>query len=175
MGSKDLKHGKMRGEVHKERMPQQQKTLYVVSACLTGENCRYDGGNCRNRKIEALVERGEAVAVCPEILGGLKVPRDPCEIRRGKNGKIRAVTLSGRNCTRALKRGARKALEIVQNLGIERAVLKSRSPSCGFGRIYDGSFSGRLTRGNGITADILSKNGIRIYTEYDYLHVSQET
>jgi uncharacterized protein YbbK (DUF523 family) len=138
---------------------------YLVSACLAGVRCRYDGGSCPNRAIEELVERGEAVAVCPELLGRLEVPREPCEIRADGHGGVEVVTRSGCDCTRQFKRGARKTLRIVQSLHIGKAILKSRSPSCGFGTIHDGKFSGALINGNGVTATLLHRKGIRIYTE----------
>jgi uncharacterized protein YbbK (DUF523 family) len=138
---------------------------YLVSACLAGIRCRYDGGSCPNSVVESLVESGEAVAVCPELLGGLDVPREPCEIRVDGRRAQKIVTRSGADCTRKYMKGARKTLRIVRSLHIEKAILKSRSPSCGYGVVHDGEFSGALVNGNGVTAALLLREGVRIYTE----------
>jgi len=138
---------------------------YLVSACLAGVECRYDGGSCPHPVVESLVERGEAVAVCPEMLGGLDVPREPCEIRVDGRRGAKVVTQSGGNCTRQYLKGARKTLRIVRSLHIEKAILKSRSPSCGCGLVHDGKFSGALVSGNGVTAALLLRKGVRVFTE----------
>jgi uncharacterized protein YbbK (DUF523 family) len=98
-------------------------------------------------------------------LGGLEVPREPCEIRTNGRGGIKVVTRSGSDCTRQFKRGARRTLKIVQSLHIGKAILKSSSPSCGFGIIHDGEFTGSQIERSGITADLLHRKGIRVYTE----------
>jgi uncharacterized protein YbbK (DUF523 family) len=139
----------------------------LVSACLAGTPCRYDGGHCRVAAIADLVRRGRALAVCPEILGGLAVPRDACEIRKAPDGSLRVVSAAGRDLSASYTAGAGRTLRQAEKHSITRAVLKTRSPSCGFGAVYDGSFSGRLVPGNGITAALLHAHGIRIYTEED--------
>jgi uncharacterized protein YbbK (DUF523 family) len=143
------------------------KPAYLVSACLAGESCRYDGSSCKNEWVAALILRGEAVGFCPEIEGGLGVPRERCELCEEPGGATRVISASGRDVTEYFLRGARKAVELVVKHGIGAAVLKSRSPSCGFGRIYDGSFSGRLVDGMGVTARLLREMGVCLYTEGD--------
>jgi len=138
--------------------------MYLVSACLVGINCRYDGKNTFDEKLAELVREGRAIPLCPEVLGGLPTPRESCEIRQGEDGSRRVISRSGTDCTEAYNEGARKTLEICRIAGIKKAVLQQRSPSCGCGRIYDGTFSGRLIEGNGITTELLMKNGIDVYT-----------
>jgi len=135
---------------------------YIVSACLAGVACRYDGGTTPHPVVQAMVERGEALPVCPEVLGGLSVPRDACE-RRGEA----VLTASGRDCTPAFLEGARQALELARAHGCCAAILKSRSPSCGVGRIYDGSFEHRLVDGDGVFAALLRREGWPLCSEED--------
>ena len=131
----------------------------LISACLLGACCRYDGASKAHPLAAALAECHTLVPVCPEQLGGLPTPRPPAE-RRGN----RVVTQSG-DVTEQYRRGAEETLKLCELLGCEAAVLKERSPSCGFGKIYDGSFSGRLIDGNGVAAALLAANGIEIYGE----------
>lgn len=128
----------------------------LVSACLLGENCKYSGGNNYTPAVEALKERFELIPVCPEQLGGLPTPRVPSE-RVGD----RVLNREEADVTDAFRLGAEKALEIALAHGVRRAVLQERSPSCGSGMIYDGTFSGNLIPGQGVTAELLRKNGIR--------------
>jgi uncharacterized protein YbbK (DUF523 family) len=139
--------------------------MIVVSACLAGEKCRYDGNSCLFPQVRELVRSGKAVPVCPEVLGGLPVPRERCELRRDPDGKARIVSERGRDFTAEYAAGAQAALSIAQAAGATTAVLKSLSPSCGHGEIYDGSFTGRRTAGHGMAAELLSRHGIRVYTE----------
>ncbi len=132
----------------------------LVSACLLGENCKYNGGNNYNEKVAKLAEKFELVPVCPECFGGLPTPRTPSEIIGDK-----VVSKDGVDVTKEYKDGAEKTLYIANECNICYAVLKERSPSCGFKKIYDGTFSGTLTYGNGVTADLLYSNGIRIFGE----------
>jgi uncharacterized protein YbbK (DUF523 family) len=106
--------------------------------------------------------RGELLPVCPEVLGGLSIPRVPCEIKDG-----RVYTRDGRDVTEEFYLGAKKTLEIARAAGAKRAFLKQRSPSCGCGKVYDGSFSGKIVPGDGITAALLKQNGIEVITEED--------
>lgn len=129
----------------------------AVSACLLGENCRYDGGNNFNSKISSLLADKKYAAVCPEVLGGLSIPRKPCEIKDGK-----VISNDGSDVTAFFEAGALKALKIIQESGADTALLQPRSPSCGSVQIYDGSFSKRLIDGQGIFAKLLSENGIKI-------------
>lgn len=141
--------------------------MYLVSACLGGVKCRYDGNNVPNEKIEELVRSGKAITICPEIIGGLEIPRECSEIVE-VNGEKRVFSSSGKDITAEYAVGAEKTLEICRILGIKKAILKFRSPSCGFGKIYDGTFSGKLIPGNGITAELLIENGIEVISENDF-------
>lgn len=141
--------------------------MYLVSACLAGANCRYNGSNCACPAVQDMVNRGEAVPFCPEQLAGLPTPRGPHEIIVDGLGTKKVIDRNGNDCTQSYAFGARQALAICQALGIKQAVLKSKSPSCGCGRIYDGTFSGQLVDGDGLTADLLKKNGISIQTEQE--------
>lgn len=135
------------------------KEKLLVSACLLGENCKYNGGHNYTPTAEALRERFEVIPVCPEQLGGLSTPRVPSE-RAGD----RVLTRDGRDVTEAFRLGAEKTLSIAQAEGAARAVLQVRSPSCGCGTIYDGTFSGTLVPGKGVTAQLLEQNGVKIYS-----------
>ena len=139
----------------------------LISACLLGVCCRYDGESKPIMQTVALMERYHLVPVCPEQLGGLPTPREPSE-RQG----CAVVMKSGTDVTAQYRRGAEAALRLCRLTGCEArlygckaAVLKERSPSCGSGRIYDGTFSGRLTSGDGVTAALLKENGIAVYDE----------
>lgn len=132
----------------------------LVSACLLGCACRYDGGAKPCRAALALAKKHELVPVCPEQLGGLPTPRPPAEIRRE-----RVMNRLGQDVTDAYHKGAAEALKLCRILNCQGAVLKARSPSCGSGRVYDGSFAGTLVPGDGITAHLLKAEGIPVWTE----------
>lgn len=136
------------------------KKKILVSACLLGENCKYDGKNNYCADAAALAEKYELIPICPECFGGLPTPRDPAEIRDG-----RVCTKNGEDVTKYFLDGAEKCLYIAEECFCDAAVLKERSPSCGLGQIYDGTFSSNLISGNGITAQLLYDNGIYIYNE----------
>ena len=131
--------------------------MMIVSACLAGFPCRYDGKARPSTEIMELVKTGKAIPVCPEQLGGLPTPRPPCEIREG-----RVVDVTGADRTEAFRRGAQAVLELAKTYGATQAVLQNRSPSCGSGWIYDGTFSKTLTAGDGVTARLLKENGIQV-------------
>ncbi|MBO5348253.1 MAG: DUF523 domain-containing protein [Clostridia bacterium] len=133
--------------------------MILVSACLVGINCKYSGGNNYNEKIFNLVKEGKAIPICPEQLGGLKTPRTPAEIKDGH-----VITKENIDVTNEFKKGANEVLNLATKLGIKKAILQPRSPSCGCGKIYSGNFDGNLVKGNGITADLLIKNGIEVIT-----------
>lgn len=133
---------------------------YVVSGCLAGLFCRYDGGSNPSAKVVELVKIGRAIPVCPESLSGLPCPRPPCE-KRGAG----VFSKNGEDVTEAFERGADAALKIALVSGCRRAIIKSRSPSCGFGQIYDGTFSRRLVPGNGVWAQKLADAGFELYDE----------
>ena len=132
----------------------------LVSACLLGLRCRYNAEPVANERVLALAKTHTLIPVCPEQLGGLSTPRPPAE-RLGE----RVVSNDGTDVTSAFVRGAEETLLLARTLGCKTAILKARSPSCGHGRIYDGSFSGTLIPGSGVTAELLAKNGIRVFTE----------
>lgn len=134
----------------------------LVSACLLGACCRYDGKSVPNEDIIALGKKHQLVPVCPEQLGGLPTPREPAEIKDG-----RVVTRDGRDVTEQFERGASETVKLAKTLECEMAVLKERSPSCGCKKIYDGSFSGNTVIGNGVTARMLIQNGICVFGETD--------
>ena len=145
---------------------------YLVSACLLGICTRYDGGCCPVPRLIQLAARGLAVPICPEMAGGLPVPRPPAEIVGGDgqavlDGLAQVLTIDGKDVTEAFLSGARQALETANRLGIRQAVLKDDSPSCGCRRIYDGTFSGRVMSGQGVTAALLQRNGITVLSEED--------
>lgn len=133
---------------------------YLLSACLTGQKCKYNGGSNPNKLAQALFIQGRALPVCPETLAGLPCPREPVE---QKNGRL--ISKSGVDLTQKFVLGAEKALTIAKASGAKKAILKARSPSCGYGRIYDGTFSGNLREGNGVWTQKLIEAGFEIFTE----------
>ena len=137
-----------------------EKPKILVSACLLGMNCRYDGGGKFAPEMTELMRVAELIPVCPEIYGGLPTPRTPSE-RVG----TRVLMKTGEDVTDAYARGAREALALAERFGVNCAVLKERSPSCGSGEIYDGTFTGAKTVGDGVTAELLKRNGIAVYGE----------
>lgn len=136
--------------------------VILVSACLLGENCKYNGGNNFDSKLVEKLQQsgGKIISVCPEVLGGLSTPRIPSEVVQGV-----VINREGINVDREFRFGAERALNIAMQEKVDFAVLKANSPSCGFGQIYDGTFSGTKVLGNGIFADLLAKRGVRIFTE----------
>lgn len=147
--------------------------MIIVSACLCGINCKYSGGNNLNEEVLKLFREGKAIPVCPEQLGGLTTPRAVCEIYNSTgaevlDGKGKVVERDGNEVTKEFIKGAEETLKIAKECGAELAILKQRSPSCGSGIIYDGSFSGKKISGNGVTAELLIRNGIKVYSEEDF-------
>lgn len=144
----------------------------LVSACLVGICTRFDGGARRDRSVLALAERFVLVPVCPEQLGGLSTPRPPAELQGGGGedvlaGRARVRTLEAEDVTDCYVRGARATAAIGRLVDARGAVLKARSPSCGVGETYDGSFQHRLRPGSGVTAALLLQEGYRLWTEED--------
>ena len=135
--------------------------MILVSACLVGINCKYNGGNNYNEKIFELVKKGEAIPICPEQLGGLQTPRIPSEIKI-IDGKRHVINKEGEDVTQNFEKGAEEVLELAKKLNIKKAILQPRSPSCGVGKIYSGNFNGELIEGNGILAELFIKNEIEI-------------
>lgn len=132
----------------------------LISACLVGDKVKYDGKSNYNPLIRDLLEHYELVPFCPEVEGGLSIPRKPSEIKGEK-----VINDAGKDVTNFFESGAKKALQICQYLNIKIAVMKERSPSCGSKQIHDGSFSNRLIAGEGITTHLLRQNGIRVISE----------
>ncbi len=129
----------------------------IVSSCLLGENCKYNGGNNRNEKPLRLLSGHTVIPVCPEVLGGLPTPRLPAEIVNG-----RVTNREGISVDEAFRTGAEKALEIAQKEQPDLIILQSRSPSCGVKQIYDGTFSGTLIPGQGVFTEMARKAGFRV-------------
>ena len=129
----------------------------IVSACLLGENCKYNGGNNRNEKVLKLIEVHQMIPVCPEVWGGLPTPRVPSEIVDGI-----VTAKDGRVVDQEFREGAMKGLKKAKEEAIDFAILQSRSPSCGVKQIYDGTFSGQKIEGQGVFAKLLLENGFRV-------------
>ena len=134
--------------------------VILVSSCLLGCACRYKGDDCKNERILALAKEHVLLGVCPEQMGGLETPRAPSEIVGDK-----VMSNAGRDVTAEYRKGAEAALYLAQLNRADFAILKAKSPSCGKGLIYDGTFSGSKVPGNGVTAALLLENGIPVYTE----------
>ena len=141
--------------------------MYIVSACLVGENVKYNGGNNYNQGVVDFLKDKNYVLICPEMAGGLEAPRDPAERIEG-----RIVDRAGRDLTEAFNLGARRCWEKVLCAGdpekIEGAILRFGSPSCGVGKIYDGTFSGVIVDGDGVFAELLRSKGIPLMTDKDF-------
>jgi uncharacterized protein YbbK (DUF523 family) len=136
----------------------------LVSACLIGENCKYDGSNNDCSHIHDFLAAKTYVAVCPEVLGGLSTPRLPAEVTY-INEEKRVLNKSGTDVTNHFKSGAEIALKIALENQVQVAILKSKSPSCGIDYIFDGTFSHKLIENNGLFVDLLSKTNIILYSE----------
>ena len=132
----------------------------IISACLLGENVKYNGLNNYNPLILKLKEKYELIPICPEVFGGLSIPRDPSEIKDNK-----VISSKGLDVTANFNNGAYKALKIAKDNNIKIAILKDGSPSCGSSYIYDGTFNHKKVNGFGITAKLFKDNGIKIYSE----------
>jgi uncharacterized protein YbbK (DUF523 family) len=148
--------------------------MKIISACLCGINCKYNGGNNFNPYFLEMLIHGEVIPMCPEQLGGLPTPRTACEIHGGTGadllaGRAVALTRTGKDVTAAFLKGAQEVLNIAVQVDAKGAILKSRSPSCGVGMIYDGTFTGRMMSGDGVTAAMLKQHGIKVWNEQEYL------
>ena len=138
-----------------------QKTI-LVSACLLGRNCKYNGGNNRNERVLKYVEGHRVIAVCPEVQGGLPCPRKPVEWREG-----RVVTADGEDCTAQFRAGVADVVRQIAGERIDVAVLQSRSPTCGVKQIYDGTFTGTRVAGQGLLARTLAEMGVPLLDAED--------
>ncbi|MDO5018569.1 MAG: DUF523 domain-containing protein [Lagierella massiliensis] len=133
------------------------KEKVLVSSCMLGLHTRYDGNSSKFNVYDALKDKYEIIPFCPEQASGLSTPRKPCEIKGDK-----VINIDGEDKTIYFLRGAKETLNLCNLFNIKKAFLKSKSPSCGKGQIYDGTFTGNLVKGNGIVVDFLEKNGIEV-------------
>lgn len=140
--------------------------MLAVSACLAGCKCRYDGEAQKNAGVASLIECGKALPFCPEVEGGMATPRSPSEIIGTASGVLdgndRVKNCDGEDVSKYFISGAKKMLDFCRRNGITEVILKAHSPSCGFGEVYDGAFCGKLIKGNGVTAELLNQNGIKL-------------
>ncbi len=150
--------------------------IYAVSSCLLGKNCKYNGGNNFDERVIKLCEENSFIEICPETFGGLKAPREPAEIEDGSgedvlSGKAKVKSRTGQDLTEEFIKGAYASLDKIKKAVSDGeeviAVLKARSPSCGCGTIYDGTFGGKRIKGNGVAAALLLREGIKVCTEDD--------
>ena len=145
---------------------------YIVSACLVGLECRYNGKHKENKLIREMLPQAKLIPVCPEQVGGLPTPRPPAEIVDGSGldvleNRARVVNIKDEDVTDFFIRGAFQAVKLAKTLGCKRAILKERSPSCGVTRIFDGSFNGQIRDSQGVTTALLVKEGIKVVSEND--------
>ncbi|HRY13089.1 MAG TPA: DUF523 domain-containing protein [Syntrophomonadaceae bacterium] len=148
--------------------------MKLVSACLCGVNCKYNGGNNLHPYFVELLVMGEVIPVCPEQLGGLTTPRSACEISGGTGldvieGVALVINRNGMNVTKNFVRGAEEALSIAIRADVDGAILKRGSPSCGTGTIHDGTFTHKMIAGDGVTTAMLKQHGFQVWNEEDYL------
>lgn len=132
----------------------------LISTCLMGVNCKYNGGNNLVDNLDKLIEKCTLIPVCPEQMGGLSTPRNPCEIVGQE-----VISYDSDNCTEEYVRGAEEAIKLMKLYDCKYAILKAKSPSCGYKEIYDGTFSHTVIEGNGVFAQKLLEYGVKIYTE----------
>lgn len=156
MATKEKYHGRLRHILYKKR----ERRNVLVSSCLLGVHCRYNGEGVAKPELKELMAQAHLIPVCPEIMGGLATPREPAERVEGQ-----VLTVSGLDVTKQYQKGAKETLALAKTFGCCFAVLKERSPSCGKGVVYDGSHSGTLTEGSGVTAELLEAYGIRVFGE----------
>lgn len=147
--------------------------MILVSSCLAGLSVRYNGTHKMDDRVAKLVKENKAVTVCPELLGGLSIPREPAEIIGGSgedvlDGKAKIVNKSGNDVTEIYIRGAYAALEVAKKVKATLVILKENSPSCGNTMIYNGEFNGRKIAGNGVTAALLKRNGFKVISDEQF-------
>lgn len=156
------------------------KKKYLISACLVGENVRYDGKNCLQQQLKRLIVTGQAVIICPEVFGGLPTPRSAGEIIGGNgtdvlNGHAKVIDTLGNDVSIEFILGAQKALKLAQDNQVTYVILKANSPSCGSWFIYDGTFSGQKIEGKGITTALLEQHGFKVLTEDEFYNEHLKT
>lgn len=148
--------------------------MILISACLCGFNCKYNGGNNNYSRFIAMYQDNEVLPVCPEELGGLCTPRLPCEIQGGSGkdvlaGTARVINSDGEDVSDSFIKGACKVLQLARDNNAELVILQDRSPSCGVGLVYDGNFNKNFIEGDGVTAALLRQNGITVINATDYI------
>lgn len=152
--------------------------MLLVSSCLAGLKVRYDGGDCLDKRIQQLIEENKAVALCPEVMGGLPTPRIPAEIIGGDgedvlDNKAKVIDQTGMDVTEVFLKGAYAALNKAQEIGATMVVLKENSPSCGSSYIYNGKFNGEIIPGMGVTAALLKRHGIKVLSEREFMNINE--
>ncbi|WKY47576.1 DUF523 domain-containing protein [Eubacteriaceae bacterium ES3] len=150
----------------------ENKEKILVSGCLLGMEINYQEKGSLVEELRQLLLKGQAIAVCPEVLGGLPTPRDCSEVRT-VDGERKVFSIKGEDLTEVFKLGAERALDTAKVTGAKIAVMKSNSPSCGCGVIYDGSFQGKKVKGDGVTVELFKQNGITVITEEEFLECIQ--
>ena len=153
--------------------------MILVSACLAGFDVKYNGSHNLNEKIKKWFDEKKAIPICPEVLGGLSIPREPAEIVGGEgedvlDGHAKVITNNGIDVTEQFMKGANETLKIALDLNATMVILKERSPSCGSSMIYSGEFNGNKKKGNGVTAALLKRNGIQVLSEEDFMVLLNE-
>ncbi|WP_172257206.1 DUF523 domain-containing protein [Saccharibacillus deserti] len=154
--------------------------MILVSSCLAGFAVRYNGTDSLKESVRKLLESGEAMAVCPELMGGFAIPREPAEIVGGSgddvlDGRARVVERSGTDVTELYLRGAQLTLDKAREVGAHTVILKENSPSCGSAAIYNGEFAGVRIAGHGVTSALLRRHGVQVQSERDYRQASYFT
>lgn len=150
-------------EMISEAKPLENKSCVLVSACLLGQNCKYNGGNNYNQAVVDFVSDKDVIPVCPEVAGGLPVPRNPVELSDG-----RVFDANGQNYNQEFQAGIDRTLASMAGKDIDLAILQSRSPSCGVNQIYDGSFTGKKIAGRGLFAQKLKELGYEVRDAEDF-------
>ena len=153
--------------------------MILVSACLAGFDVKYNGSHNLNEKIKKWFDEKKAIPICPEVLGGLSIPREPAEIVGGEgedvlDGHAKVITNNGIDVTEQFMKGANETLKIALDLNATMVILKERSPSCGSSMIYSGEFNGNKRKGTGVTAALLKRNGIQVLSEEDFMVLLNE-
>ncbi|MFA6586239.1 MAG: DUF523 domain-containing protein [Candidatus Paceibacterota bacterium] len=153
---------------------QKMKPEILISSCLVGCRVKYDGGSNEVEGLRKLLEQGKAIAMCPEIIGGLPIPREPAEIEPGRtakqvlNGEAKILNTKGEDVTKEFIDGAKMILDTCKRKNIKVVILKEGSPSCGSSKVYDGTFTGKKISRRGVTAELLTQNGITVYCEHNF-------
>jgi uncharacterized protein YbbK (DUF523 family) len=153
--------------------------MIIVSACLAGVSCRHDGSSKTNKIIQKLVSEKLALPICAEVMGGRPIPRVPCEITGGTaeqvlDGSARVKDKNGNDVTEEILEGVKNVQKAVKRMNVNAVILKTKSPTCGKGRIYDGTFSGQMIDGNGVLTAALLRDGVKVFTEEDCADFAEE-